>query len=600
MGVIRDTLQLEIPLEEPLKRQVELREGPGTFINELKSCWHEVTANASRRFDIRFSLWPVPEENKAESKTRWVPVSLLIHILTFIEGIRSKKIQADITVELFPTGVIKTILEPEHPEVLTMDLLKKVVSLVRFYAINQFPELIATAGASTIPSATYFEFIREDLKVDIPRSLPYLVKPTKGSVPEPPPRGVSASDYSSTMMPLVSLVNTPLENSALAHRLGNVKNILRNQIYREKQSGRPYDLDKAERKAEIASTIFMFELAANIYQHAFAHLPPAVRVCGYTAAQIVRFPQGQDAQIHLKTFARLKGLSSDEFSHTDLSQQIRFLSLIVSDFGIGIVDRVRSDLNKKRQKIKQMVLPLGDAAIAERAQRLQQWLENASDYDAHQLLVLAATTPYTSKADVESLSSVDALRWLERDKDAIDDALKGMEKAAKEQQDWEEVVEILDGKEVLRHILHPAGFGLGYCLLFVVRHFGSLTMTCGNDQVTFNAREEAYEMLDSARLDLTDGLDLLQSRPDALFDIKTRTFVHENPQLDAEYPHSNDDSVPPDAEDEAQHEIVPFPGTQIQIDVPVLFRWADREPEHRAREKAWLEELHGRLTSKSY
>lgn len=252
-----------------------------------------------------------------------------------------------------------------------------------------------------------------------------------------------------------------------------------------------------------------------------------------------------------------------------------YLALTVIDFGTGLAWRIREDLKTRLAELALAPsMPAAENHQLEHraAMELQNAIHTRIAMSDGELIRWAATTNYTSKVHISALDDVPQAQ--------VDPELESVleDFAAEEPRSVAEgaagaSIQFKVNDKIISRLLHPAGFGLGYCLLFAARNFGTLTITSGDAEVTFNAKKEAYQMSQEGKLDLTRGFLILSQSPDTLFDIEIA-------------------SLKADSEPAGRAE---FPGTQIHLDVPVCFRWADREPEITAQEESEFEALYQEL-----
>lgn len=529
---------------------------PRAFKRDITGIWPNV---ADEHFDelIRIDLWSKSKSSK--SGRRWIPVQSLALIAAFAEGLRARN-QARLRLTLFSPEDVNQILRPTSTRLPAHDLVREVRDLVRFYYLNGFPDLMVKLGVELVPSISVCLELFKRLRAEIN----------------------AGHQYSSTMLPLSTLIEDPVCNTDLAERLANVKNILVNQLYQDDALSKdPSKVRKAQEKAETASTIFMFELVSNIYQHAYFSLSPRSSNRGFAGAQIAHYPLAEMAETRMRTFATLKGKAELAGSdHSQLSSAVRYLALSVCDFGLGLPQRVRTDLESK----------LAELAI-EREEHLASNLKLVANIDKvagaikeqlkksdSELIIWASTTPYTCKLDFSDPRDQMATEMSE----GLDSVVTHFLDAAPREEhhrskQYDVSVEFIENDQVIRRILHPAGFGLGYCLLFAAKNFGSLTITSSGVEVTFNAKKEAFRLSQDGKLDLTYGFERLSKDPSSLFDIKV----------------SSNRLLPPgNARGSTKSQ---FPGTLVHLDIPVLFRWADCEPSFIAQEEKGFHALYEML-----
>lgn len=516
------------------------------FKNDVAAIWPRVS---DVHFDglICIDLWSKSKSPK--SGHRWIPVQTLALIAALAEGLRARN-GARVKLTLFSLEDVRQVTSSLSGKLPPKDLVREIRDLIRFYYLNGFPELMDKIGAVLVPSISVCGELYRHLRAEVK----------------------TGHQYSSTMLPLSTLIEDPVCNTNLAERLANVKNILINQLYQEEAfSKEPSKIRKAQEKAEVASTIFMFELVSNIYQHAYYSLSPRSSNRGFAGAQIAHYPLAEMADVRMRTFAKLKGKPELASSpHDLLSSTVRYLALSVCDFGLGLPQRVRRDLESKLAELAARLeehVPHSAETIANIGKVAAAVKEQLSKTDS-ELIIWASTTPYTCKLDLPAASSQMATE-IGEGLEKVAERFQGIPavEATKQKNAYDVSVEFIENEQVIRRILHPAGFGLGYCLLFAAKNFGSLTITSAGVEVTFNAKEEAYRMNQSGGLDLSYGFELLRKDPQSLFDIRVAP------------------SKVPATSDVAKSACNQFPGTLIHIDIPVLFRWADREPDILAQEE---------------
>ena len=211
-------------------------QNPRKFVRDLHAFWDSAMSQRDANWRLSINLWgEISSEHSASGQ--WIGVNCLCCLLALIDAVRTKGLYVQIYVTLLDSSVTDAILYPDTSAPLDLPTLKRVRRIVRFYESNSFVSLLQSAGTGVYVSPSGADF--NDLLTQV------------GARPQ------RQHEFSSTMMPLSPLVDSPVQNTALAERLANVKNILRNQLYREANGCPRVD---EEKQAERASTIFMFEL----------------------------------------------------------------------------------------------------------------------------------------------------------------------------------------------------------------------------------------------------------------------------------------------------------------------------------------------------
>ncbi len=437
----------------------------------------------------------------------WISSNSLNLLLTLIAAIRQRFVNPSIFVRAFSDETLRVLDQPS-PEKITVKELKKALDRLRFLDKFLFLQIIHDNYSGVITTPSYGFFVNLLRKYSPNPELANMRK-------RPAPFGADRiiRKYSTTMMPLSRLIEGPSEMLELSNRIENIANILGHHAYFDKAEG-CYDLQRARNVSEL----LMFEVVKNIYQHSIIGERIKDEIRGFASAQINKLPLIATSKPLKKTIARLKYPDMD-FDKKEYDKRIRYLSIAIDDFGIGLISRVKPDVINRVKS--------SDAYFHEYDKNTIH--EKQDDF----FIRLAVTTDYSSK----------------RRRSATDEQVD------------------LGGRKV---ILHEKGYGLVYCLLFIGRRFGRMEIRSGAAKVQFLSTVQCYNAL--KEIGLTEALALFKKESKDLFEIN-----------------------PIDLEEDEQL----FPGTQIIIEIPVDYRWVEKDSENEKLSEAEIKEIFERVVQHS-
>lgn len=376
-----------------------------TIRKTIKKYYNFIVFENHFRVPIHFKL----------SDTNWLSANSLNLILIFIDSVLSQRPNETIYVDLFPKVTFDKILMSQkevkgsyirycvNNEPIPDMLIKRYRSKLIFYETMEFTKILYDHQIQVFPGPNKLDKIKEHLQAFS------FGKKWK---------------YSSRMLSLNRLIETELEQRSLSDRVATMANILHKNLF-----GRRSLQESREDSEQI-----MFELVKNIYQHSSELDPEHHKNKGFACAQIIPKPLLNEPQIDID---KLKDLLYKEWKRVEKEWQ--FLSITINDFGVGLSNKIRSDLLNYKTNFVQKIGRFN--------------IDTDFINDDWSLMLLAASTDYTTK-HLDKRSEGDN-NFLEKP---------------------------LEGK----------GFGFIFCMAFIAMNYGRMELRSAASKILFIAKPEAY------------------------------------------------------------------------------------------------------------
>lgn len=508
------------------------------FAGDIFAAWNRMCGNDGREWTLQIDLWGRNPDFRTFPS--WLSVTSLALLLTLMQATRVRGLKVSFVVTLFPTDVLRFV-NHDLVDKPTKEFFSRFRERLRFVVnsalFEHFPDDVILT-----PSLDVVHSMAQRLRVDDPKR---------------------KHKYSSTMMPLHKYSDSIAKNTELAYRLANVKNILRNQLYTATDAEDPR---RSASKAERASSFFMFELTKNTYQHSHIQHRHTSKLSGYAAAEMTRYPQSFDEKRHLEIFPQIAAKGKfTSLSSEEMRKQVRFLSINVSDFGCGVISRARRTFSEVQDAIPNLREAYADKADELAAlDLLQTAVTGLQAYSPSDIVRFVSTTAFTSKIDLTQQPPSALLHAFGCESPSYSEVVDKLVEARHLLEDTNTVAfRVWDPKSKsyvsVQKPLSPSGYGLAYCLTFVAIHFATVTVTTEGTQTVFKGTPEAFKMFRSHQWDLFQGLAHLLHEPESVVSIESRQTEW----------------------------ATAFPGTQITLDIPVFYRWAEvnSELESESREE---------------
>jgi hypothetical protein len=275
----------------------------------------------------------------------WLSGNGLNTILVFLESVLQKRADARIYVEVFAPAVVEAL---EKQSSAASELGDAVYRKLVFYDAMDFFALLRARGVVLRPQKATCDALQQKLAA-FKQERQYM--------------------YSSRMLALSPLIDSPREQYGLTARIRTLSSILSHNL-----RGR-IDNDEVEE----ASNQIMFELVKNIYQHAeINRLNLAAQ--GYACAQINRhFLFGNDVIPEVLVCSVLEHLRP-----AIRKKMWKYLSITISDYGVGISNKLTRYFEEK--------------CSAGRKVRVGRFDVDSATAGDHRLMVeIAATTDFSTK-----------------------------------------------------------------------------------------------------------------------------------------------------------------------------------------------------------
>lgn len=337
---------------------------------------------------------------------KWLSANGLTILMTFIDAILYTRKDAKIYINLFDKRIVDAIIAHDPAVLADSKLVGAMIRKIIFYDSVELLPLLRERGIIVQPGKTTYDDLRNALEAF---------------------KNKRFYKYSSKMLALSPLIETEEQQHALTTRMKTLQNILYRNLF-----GR-IDIETAS----AASGQIMFELVKNIYQHSGLQTANESLSAGFACAQINKFflidnhryPPELCAATLEQVRPRIKG------------KDWRFLSISISDYGIGLCERIRKDLLDKYASLGEF--DVGTYHVTK---------EMIADEGA--ILRMAISTDYSSK---------------------------------KVRHDWDEKWIHQDGEQRLE----AKGYGLVYCMGFIARTFGRMQIRSGGARLSVFAKPEA-------------------------------------------------------------------------------------------------------------
>jgi len=333
----------------------------------------------------------------------WYSANSLNLILIFIESILSIKPDTQIYLDLFDNKLIYNILSKSITNIaLNSDEYNRILNVknkIIFYDLTNFTNTLYEYGVNVSPGPHKYVKLRDHIAAN---------------------QYEKTWRHSSRMLGLNKLIDSELEQRSLSDRISTMANILYKNLYGK--------LTPEEARKD--SEHIMYELVKNIYQHSDKSINKIVKNSGFACAQIIQTP--------LLNKPKVDSQAINDLVHTqwqNVKKKIQFLSITINDFGIGLANKIRLDLqNRKDTK------PL----------HYQNCLIDEEFINSDKkLMLLAIATDFTTKT-----------------------------------YDHDE--------RFLEYRLENKGFGFIFCLSFIAKNLGRMAVRSGSSRLLFIAKPNAY------------------------------------------------------------------------------------------------------------
>ena len=390
--------------------------------NKIRIFFNDCISNDENNLEILIKL----------GNSFWMSANSLSLILTFIESIMIKRSTAKIYIDLFDQDTVSHILSNEYnlEEINVIEFINRM----RFYEAMQFAEILFKYHVNVYPNYDNYIAMREALAA-VPEKRLWL--------------------HSAKILYLNKLIEDELQQRTLSDRIAIMANILKNNLFLR--------VDQSE--AQEDSEQIMFELIKNIYQHSKTVLDDKYLNSGFTCAQINKYPLLNIPKVNPEL---LNDLFYKEQSRNE-KQNWKYLSITINDFGVGLAEKLRSDL---RNKLNGQMLEIGRFKID------KEFIQDDS-----KLIELAVTTNFTTKS-------------------------------------YDRTIEKFLEKKLVNR-----GYGYIFCMAFIAKNFGRMEVSSGRVKLLFMAKPTA--LFEDCWHNMTTVSDLLQNHFEKYFEISTIQLTSE-------------------------------------------------------------------------